>query len=231
MLGEIVAPGVTTGQLDKEAERICLERGGQCLFKGVVGSGRAGPFPGSICASINEEVVHGIPGDREIREGDIVSVDFGVKLEGWCSDAARTFYAGDVDAETMHLVEVTRHSLDIAIGLIRPGTGWSAVAGAMADYIRGEGFSVVEDFVGHGIGREMHEEPKIPNFVTEDLRYEDIPLRPGMVLAVEPMVNMGTKKVKVKKDGWTAVTADGKPSAHWEHTLAVTDSGVRLLTA
>ena len=230
-LGEIVVPGITTGQLDSEAERICLEQGGQCLFKGVPGSRRSGPFPGSICASINEEVVHGIPGDRVICSGDIVSVDFGARLDGWCGDAARTFCAGQVDPEKKRLVEITRYSLDIAVELIRPGTGWSDVARAISDYIRGEGFSVVEDFVGHGIGRNMHESPKIPNYVTRELLQNDIPLKAGMVLAVEPMVNMGSKNVKTQKDGWTVVTADGKPSAHWEHTLAITDTGARLLTS
>lgn len=230
-LGEMVAPGITTEQLDREAERVCMLSGAECLFKGVPGSGGAPPFPGNACTSINEEIVHGIPGTRMIADGDIVSIDFGVKLDGWCGDAARTYVVGTAGAEKTRLVEVTRYSLDIAVGLIGPGTCWSHVAGAMSEYIRGEGFSVVEEFVGHGIGTKMHEPPKLPNFVTPELRSRDIELRPGMVLAIEPMVNMGRKGVKVKSDGWTAVTVDGEPSAHWEHTVAVTETGARVLTA
>ncbi|MCD4825412.1 MAG: type I methionyl aminopeptidase [Phycisphaerae bacterium] len=230
-LGEIIAPGMTTEYLDAEAERLCQARGAKCLFKGVPGRGKAGPFPGNICASLNEEVVHGIPSKREVRDGDILSVDFGVELDGWCGDAARTFTVGTVDAEVQRLVDVTRHSLDIAIQLAAPGGKWSQVAEAMADYVRGEGFSVVEEFVGHGIGREMHEDPKVPNFLSPELKMRDIPLRPGLVIAVEPMVNMGTPRVRVLDDGWTIATADGKPSAHWEHTLAITQDGVRVLTA
>lgn len=138
---------------------------------------------------------------------------------------------GDVAPKTKKLVEVTRAALDIAIRLVKPGERWSTVAGAMADFVRASGYSVVEEFVGHGIGREMHEDPKVPNFVTRELRRSDIRLRPGMVLAVEPMVNSGTAKVEIENDGWTVVTKDRQPSAHWEHTLAVTDRGVRVLTA
>ncbi len=230
-LGEIVAVGITTEELDAEAERICMERGAECLFRGVPGRGKAGPFPGCICASINEEVVHGIPGKREIADGDIVSVDFGVRLDGWCGDAARTFMVGNVSPEVEKLVRVTEKSLSIAIENIRPGEKWSTVAQAMQEYVRSNGFSVVEEFVGHGIGQGMHEDPKVPNYVSHELRARDISLRPGLVIAVEPMVNFGTKGVRVLSDGWTIVTADGKPSAHWEHTLAVDESGVRILTA
>ncbi|MBT3278860.1 MAG: type I methionyl aminopeptidase [Phycisphaerales bacterium] len=228
-LGEIVAVGMTTADLDAEAQRIAHERGAACLFKGYPGPG--GPFPGAICASVNEEVVHGIPSSRELQDGDIISVDFGILLDGWCGDSARTFCVGDVPAETRKLVDVTRHSLDMATALAQPGGRWSEVATAMSDYIRSQGFSVIEQYVGHGIGEEMHEEPQVPNYVSPELRRRDILLEPGLVLAIEPMVNMGTKRCRTLRDGWTVVTADGKPSAHWEHTIAITETGVRVLTA
>ncbi len=227
-LGEIIAPGVTTADLDAEAQRIAAERGAACLFKGYPGPG--GPFPGAICSSVNEEVVHGIPSSREIKDGDIVSVDFGILLDGWCGDSARTFCVGEVSAEKRKLVDVTRHSLDMAIQLARPDGRWSEIAAAMSDYIHSQGFSVIEQYVGHGIGEEMHEEPQVPNYVSPELRRRDIPLKPGLVLAIEPMVNMGTKRCRTLRDGWTVVTADGTPSAHWEHTLAITETGVRVLT-
>ena len=230
-LGEIISPNMTTEELDAEAERICLSRGARCLFLGVPGRGRTGPFPGNACISINEEVVHGIPSkQRVIRDGDIVSVDFGAELDGWCGDAARTFVVGAAAPDIQRLVDVTKHSLEIAVEQVCPGQKWSNIARAMQDYVRGNGFSVVEEFVGHGIGREMHEDPKVPNFVSSELTARDIHLKVGMVLAVEPMVNIGSKGVRVLNDGWTIVTADGKPSAHWEHTLAVVENGVRVLT-
>ena len=230
-LGEMIAPGVTTEQLDAEAERLCREHGAECLFKGVAGRGGAGPFPGSICVSINEEVVHGIPSpDRVIRDGQIVSIDFGVKLDGWCGDAAETFLVGQVAQEVRHLVDVTRNCLELAIRMIRPRGRWSEVAAAMQEYVEGEGFSVVREFVGHGIGQEMHEDPKVPNFVSRELQANDILLQPGLVLAVEPMVNMGGPAVEYAADGWTVVTADRLPSAHFEHTVAVTAEGAAVLT-
>jgi len=229
-IGEIVGPGITTEELDAEAERLCRDNGGQCLFKGVPGRGNAGPFPGSICASVNEEVVHGIPSAREIGDGDIVSVDFGVKLNGWCGDAAETFMVGQIADDVRRLVDVTRNSLAIASGMCRPGEIWSNIAAAMQTYVEDEGFSVVREFVGHGIGEEMHEEPQVPNFVSRQLRRKDIVLAEGMVLAVEPMVNLGTASVQLGADGWTVVTSDGRPSAHFEDTLAVTADGATVLT-
>lgn len=230
-IGEIIAPGITTEELNAEAERLCRDNGAQCLFKGVPGRGRAGPFPGSICASLNEQVVHGIPSARRINDGDIVSVDFGVKLDGWCGDAAETFVVGCVSDEVRRLVDVTRNSLAIATGMCRPGQTWSGIASAMQTYVEGEGFSVVREFVGHGIGREMHEEPQVPNFVSPELRRRDIVLAEGTVLAVEPMVNLGAASVELCADGWTVVTSDGRPSAHFEDTLAVTADGVAVLTS
>ena len=228
-LGEMVSPGVTTEELDAEAKRLCRSHGAQCLFKGVPGP--KGPFPGNICSSINDEVVHGIPSaTRVIREGDIVSVDFGVRLAGWCGDAAETYCCGEVAPSWAHLVAVTRQSLDLAVSMARPGMKWSQVAGALQEYVEGEGLSVVREFVGHGIGREMHEDPKVPNYAGPGIGRMDFELQEGMVLAVEPMVNLGSEAVRVMPDGWTVCTQDGEPSAHFEHMLALTSDGVDVLT-
>jgi methionyl aminopeptidase len=229
-LGSMLAPGVTTRELDAAAERMTLAAGAQCLFKGVPGRGSAPPFPGAICASINEELVHGIPSDRAIRDGDVVSVDFGVRLDGWCADAAQTFIVGDVPADVRRLVDVTRRTLAIAVEMVRPGEYWSRIARRMQDNVEREGFSVVRDLVGHGIGAEMWEDPKVPNFVSNELLQRDILLKEGMVIAVEPMVNMGTAQVTYATDGWTIVTRDAKPAAHFEHTLAIVAGGVDVLT-
>ena len=229
-LGKMAVPGVTTLELDKEAERLTLGAGAQCLFKGVPGRYGAGPFPGAACISINEQVVHGIPSERKIRGGDIVSIDFGVRLGGWCGDAADTFIVGEAPADVRRLVGVTRNSLAIALEMIRPGEKWSNIALAMQEYIEGEGFAVVREFVGHGIGTEMHEDPKVPNFVSPELRARDIVLKEGMVLAIEPMVNMGSCAVELAADRWTVVTKDRRPSAHYEHSVAVRSGGADVLT-
>ena len=229
-LAEIIKPGITTAELDAEAERLCLAHGGKCLFKGVPGRPGAGPFPGAICASIDDEVVHGIPSDRSISDGQIISVDFGVELDGWCGDAAETYIVGDVAVGTRHLVDVTRNALAMAVAMMRPGEKWSRVAAVMQDYVESEGFHVVREFVGHGIGRGMHEDPKVPNYASRELARRDIDLVPGLVLAVEPMVNFGTTDVEYASDGWTVETCDRKPSAHFEHTLAITEDGVTVLT-
>ena len=200
-LKEMVQPGVTTGELDAEAERLCRQAGAECLFKGVPGVG--GPFPGNICCSINEQVVHGIPGRREIQTGDLVSIDFGARLKGYCGDAALTVPVGEVNGDRARLVETTRRMLSIAVEMSTPGKKWSEVASAMQECAEAEGFGVVRKFVGHGIGTEMHEEPKVPNFVSEAILRHDIVLREGLVLAVEPMVNMGTPDVELERDGWT----------------------------
>jgi methionyl aminopeptidase len=230
-LSSSVRPGVSTLELDEQAERICSQEGAQCLFKGVPGHGSAGPFPGNICASINQEIVHGIPSaDRRVKAGDILSVDFGVRLDGWCGDAAETFIVGDVPPRTRKLVNVTKETLALAIEMCRPGIGWSEIAAAMQENIESQGFSVVREFVGHGIGKKMHEDPKIPNWLSPDIRRREIPLRPGMVLAIEPMVNEGSHGAAYGPDGWTIVTRDGKPSAHFEQTVAITEDGCSVLT-
>lgn len=227
-LTEMAEAGVTTAELDAEAERMCLEAGGSCLFKGVPGKG--GPFPGAICCSINEQVVHGIPGDRKIADGDVVSVDFGVRLKGYCGDSATTFAVGSVDSQRQKLMDVTRETLQIAVDEVRPGRRWSEVAGKMQKHVEDAGFGVVRQFVGHGIGAEMWEEPKVPNYVSQELLRRDIELVPGLVLAIEPMVTMGSPAVRMEADGWTVVTNDRKPAAHFEHMLAITADGVDVLT-
>jgi len=229
-VGEMVSPGVTTKELNAEAERLCESHGGKCLFKGVPGRGRAGPFPAGACVSVNEQVVHGIPSGRAILDGDIVSVDFGVLLDGWCGDAASTFLCGNVKTNVKRLVDVTRNALAMAVSMCLPGEKWSNVARAMQSYVEGEKFAVVREFVGHGIGSKMHEDPKVPNFCSRELEVRDIMLREGVVLAIEPMVNMGTADVEYAPDGWTVVTRDKKPSAHFEHTVAVTGDGPAVLT-
>jgi methionyl aminopeptidase len=199
------------------------------LFKGVPGTV---PFPATTCISINEEVVHGIPSSRKLVEGDIVSIDTGCKLNGWCGDAAVTFPVGRTSPEVRRLLDVTRNVLALAVHLMGQRKWWSEVAREMEIYVRKQGFTVVEDYVGHGIGREMHEDPQVPNFVKREFKKKhDFRLVPGLVIAVEPMVNMGVKDVRALADQWTLVTTDGRPSAHFEHTVAITQTGPAILTA
>jgi len=227
-----VKPGVSTGELDRIADEMIGSAGAEALFKGQKTAQAKMPYPSAICASVNEEVVHGIPGPRALDAGDIVSVDVGVRLNGYCGDSAVTIPVGEVSPQAQRLMEVTRHLLEIAMEQMGPGRRWSEVAGKMQASAEQAGFSVVRDFVGHGIGREMWEDPKVPNFVDRRHRQNDIHLEPGLVLAVEPMVNAGTSKVQYAPDGlgWTVVTRDGKLAAHFEHTLAVTEDGVEVLT-
>ncbi len=225
----LLEPGATTGEIDAAVEEFFVRHGAEPLFKGV--PGRV-PFPAVTCMSVNEEVVHGIPGPRKLVEGDIVSIDTGCKVGGWCGDAAATSPLGTIDPEVQRLVDVTKQTLDLAIELMGKKTFWSDVAVEMERCVKDAGFSVVEAFVGHGIGRDMHEDPQVPNFVSDQLRQNgDFRLVPGLVIAVEPMVNLGTKKVRTMPDYWTQITADKKPSAHFEHTIAMTESGPVALTA
>lgn len=226
---EIVRPGVTTAEIDAVIEKHFVERGAIPLFKGVPGKV---PFPAATCISVNEEVVHGIPGPRVLKEGDVVSIDTGCRLNGWCGDSAFTRPVGQVDPEVARLLDVTRGTLHLAIEQIGKRRLWSEVAREMETYVRDAGFSVVECFVGHGIGRDMHEDPQVPNYASPQfIRKGDFRLEPGLVIAVEPMVNMGSKRVKSLPDHWTQATHDGKPSAHFEHTIAVTADGPQVLTA
>jgi len=229
LAGAMVRSGVTTGEIDAAVEALFQRYQAVPLFKGV--PGRV-PFPAVTCISINEEVVHGIPGPRRLAEGDVVSIDTGCRFNGWCGDAAITFAVGRIDPEVQRLLDVTRQTLQLAIDLMGRRRWWSEVAGEMERYVKQQGFSVVENFVGHGIGRQMHEDPQVPNFVNNHFRRNgDFRLVPGLVLAVEPMVNMGTKRVQTAADYWTQVTVDRRPSAHFEHTLAMTENGPQILTA
>ncbi|MFP4144519.1 MAG: type I methionyl aminopeptidase [Phycisphaeraceae bacterium] len=226
----ICKPGVTTGQIDDEAAKMIASLGGRPLFKNYPTYREGEGFPGHVCASVNEVVVHGIPGDRVIEDGDVVSIDCGVSIDGWCGDSATTILVGDVRPEVRKLCEVTEHVLNLAIENVRPGRTWSQVARLMQKYAESHGYGIVRDFVGHGIGDTMHQDPKVPNFVSQPLLQNDIDLREGLVLAIEPMCNLGTGEVATLADGWTVVTVDGQPSAHYEHTVAITADGADVLT-
>ncbi len=227
-VAELVRPGVTTGELDRVVEQLFARHQAEPLFKGYPGPT---PFPAVTCISVNHEVVHGIPGPRVLKEGDIVSVDTGCRLDGWCGDAAVTHAVGQISAQSQRLLQVTRGVLELAVRSLLECDRWSQVAQRMQAYVENHGFSVVESFVGHGIGREMHELPQVPNYYSEEFaKSEDFELRPGLVLAIEPMVNTGTAAVTCLDDGWTQVTADGGRSAHFEHTVAITRDGPQILT-
>ncbi len=227
---DMCRPGVTTRQIDEEAYRTFSALGAKGLFKNYP-TYRAGEgFPSNLCISVNEVVVHGIAGDRVICDGDIVGIDCGVQLNGWCGDAATTVLVGNVQPETRRLCQVTQDMLTLAIDHIRPGRKWSQIARLMQGYAERAGMGVVKDFVGHGIGQKMHEDPKVPNFVNQDLLRHDIELREGVVIAVEPMCNLGTNEVVTLSDGWTVQTVDRQPSAHYEHTVAVVSDGADVLT-
>ncbi len=225
---EMARPGARTMDIDQAVEALYAERGAVPLFKGY--PGRV-PFPAVTCLSINEQVVHGIPGPRRLREGDLFKVDTACKLNGWCADAAITVIIGEVRPEWRRLVQTAEEVLQIAVVEMGRRKWWSEVAARMQQHAEGAGFSVVRQYVGHGIGRIMHENPQVPNFVSRDVRKHDFRLEPGLVLAVEPMVNMGRPEVETLRDHWTVVTRDGLPSVHVEHTLALTAEGVRILTA
>jgi methionyl aminopeptidase len=217
----MIIPGITTRELDQVAEEFILLKGARPAFKGYRG------FPATLCISINDEVVHGIPGQRRLKEGDIVSLDVGVNYIGYFGDAAITLPVGEVDPEAKRLLEVTKKALYIGIEKAKAGNRLFDISYAIQSWVESHGFSVVRDFVGHGIGRELHEEPQIPNFGTP---HQGPRIEKGMVFALEPMVNEGTHEVRVLSDGWTVVTADGKRSAHFEHTIAITDDGAEILS-
>lgn len=217
-----VKPGATTMDLEKVATDRLKELGVKAAFKGYHG------YPCALCTSVNSEVVHGIPSKKRVlEEGDIVSVDFGVVIDGYYGDSAITVPVGAVAATTERLLKVTQASLEAGIAVVKPGATLGDIGSAVQKVVESEGFSVVRDFVGHGIGSQMHEDPQVPNYGEAG---RGMKLKPGMVIAIEPMVNVGKPDVKVLKDGWTAVTTDGSMSAHFEHTVAVTDTGARILT-
>ncbi|PHR91866.1 MAG: type I methionyl aminopeptidase [Blastopirellula sp.] len=225
---KLVEPGVSTMELENAVDAVFKKYDAIPLFKGVPGKI---PFPAVTCISVNEEVVHGIPGSRVLKEGDIVSLDTGCKIKGWCGDAAVTHAVGAISEQAQRLLEITQGALQTAIDLMETKQRWSEVAIEMQRHVEESGFSVVTAFVGHGIGRELHEDPQVPNYFKESfLKDGDFQLRPGLVVAVEPMANIGKPEVKVTADHWTQVTCDGSLSAHFEHTLALTANGVEVLT-
>jgi methionyl aminopeptidase len=220
-VGDSVAPGVTTGELDEIAVEVIRAAGARAAFLGYQG------FPATICASLNREVVHGIPGRRKLSSGDILSVDVGAVVDGYYGDAARTFAVGRVSKEAERLLSATREALEAGIACCVPGKRLGDIGAAVQKVAEGAGFSVVREYVGHGIGRAMHEDPQVPNYGTPG---KGPVLLAGMVLAIEPMVNAGDSDVRQLADGWTVVTADGSLSAHFEHTIAVTEKGPWVLT-
>lgn len=221
MVGETIREGMSTADLNEVIDEYLRDHGAIPAFKGY------GGFPASACISIDEEVVHGIPGERVIRDGDIVSVDVGSIVDGFYGDSARTFAVGEVSEEKQALMENTRQCLQAGIDKARSGNRLGEISAAVQATAEAAGYGVVRALVGHGIGRKMHEDPQIPNFGSPEAGPV---LKTGMVLAIEPMINLGTWEVYTKSDGWTYVTADGKPSAHFEHTVAITDDGPRVLT-
>jgi len=225
-LEEKIRPGITTADLDSIAEQLTRRKGAVPAFKGYEVGGRV--FPASLCTSINDEVVHGIPSEKRIlSEGDIIGLDFGVCYQGFYGDAARTIPVGVVSSEATGLIRTAREALEAGIEEVRPGRRLGDVGAAIQEHAEAHHYSVVREFVGHGIGRRLHEEPQVPNFGQRD---RGIRLREGMVLAIEPMVNGGGPEVRVEEDGWTAVTVDGSLSAHFEHSVAVVGGGPYVLS-
>lgn len=225
-LAELAKPGVTTGDLDRAARKEIEARKLESSFLNYA-PGQNPPFPAVICASVNEEIVHGIPGSRRLVEGDLLKIDFGAICDGFHADAALSVAIGAVDTETRRLMAATHRGLYAGIEKMAPGNRLGDVGAAVQETVEHEGFSVVRDFVGHGIGRAMHEPPQLPNFGKPGRGQR---LREGMVIAIEPMVNAGTYEVEMRADGWTAATADGRRSSHFEHTVAITEHGPEILT-
>lgn len=228
----VVKPGVTTGELDAIVEDFILTRGGEPAFKGYEVDGKI--YPSSACISIDEEVVHGMPGQRALKEGQIVTVDVGVRYDGYYGDSAYTYAVGEISSEKQRLLDVTKESLRRGVEQAVDGNRVYDIAKAVQTYVENQGFSVVRELVGHGIGRHLHEEPPVPNFVPGLLhrsRFPNAKLKNGMALAIEPMVNMGLFHVHTASDGWTVYAADGKASAHFEHTIVIDGTTPRILTA
>ena len=217
----IVRPGITTLDIDRLSEELILKENAIPAFKGYKG------FPATACVSVNEEIVHGIPGPRVLLEGDIVSIDLGVNYQGYFSDAAITLPVGRIEGSRKKPIETAKEALDIGISQASPGKNLGDISWGIQDFVEGRGFSVVRQFVGHGIGTALHEEPEVPNF---GKAHSGAQLKSGMVLAIEPMINMGSWECRITDNGWTAVTSDGLCSAHFEHTVAITDKGPEILT-
>ncbi len=228
ILKAAVKPGITTGELDVIATRELKTRGGISCFKNYVIHPGVPPFPAVICTSVNDEVVHGIPGKRVLKEGDIVALDFGALFDGWVGDSGLTVAVGEISSKAKHLMEVTERALYIGIEQARVGNRLQDIGRAVQDYVEGEGCSIVRHYTGHGVGHKMHEEPLVPNYVDPELANPK--LRAGMVFAIEPMVNAGGAATMELRDKWTVVTKDHSMSAYFEHTVAVTDDGPRIMT-
>ena len=222
--GRNAVPGRTTAELDAGAEQIIRSRGATPEFKGYHG------FPASICASINDEIVHGIPGERALKEGDIIAIDVGARYKDFVGDTARTFAVGGITEDARRLLDATELALEKAIEAALVGGKLSDIARAVQAVAERDGYSLVRDYAGHGVGRQMHEEPQVPNFVDENLLRNDVTLEEGLVIAIEPMFCIGTGQTKVAKDRWTVLTADGGLSAHFEHSIAFMSDGVHVLT-
>ena len=227
MARALVRPGATTGEIDAAIDAHFAAHGAKPLFKGYPGKT---PFPAATCISVNEEVVHGIPGGRVLQDGDLVTLDTGCEYQGWCGDSAITVPVGKVAPDRLRLWQVAEETLRLALRELPRQRKWSQVARKMAEFVRANGYSVVENFVGHGIGRTMHEDPQVPNYDSRSWGKDDFFLDPGLVIAIEPMVNMGKKETKVLDDGWTVVAKDRLPSVHVEHIAALTRHGVEILT-
>jgi methionyl aminopeptidase len=221
MLADYVKPGVSILELDSKAEKFILNKGARPAFKGYMG------FPATLCVSVDDEVVHGIPKDKILEEGQIVGIDCGAEKDGYFGDHAKTFSVGKIPIEKQRLMEVTHKSLMLGIEAAIPGNYVSDIGHAIQTYVEGFGYSVVRELVGHGIGTELHEEPQIPNYGQPKQGYM---LREGMCIAIEPMINLGVKEVKTDSDGWTIRTVDGQASAHFEHTIAITSNGPKILS-
>lgn len=216
-----VAPGITTKELDAIAEKFIRSHDAYPSFKGYNG------FSGSICASVNEELVHGIPGNRVLQEGDVISIDIGAEYKGYHGDSAWTYPVGNIDDESARLLDVTEQSLYIGLKEASPGERLSNISHAIQNFVESNGFSIVREYAGHGIGQDLHEDPEIPHYGPPN---KGPRLKPGMVLCIEPMVNAGSRYVKTLADDWTVVTTDGKKCAHFEHTIAITETGYEILT-
>ena len=221
MLTDYVKPGVKITELDKKAEAFILKQGARPAFKGYMG------FPATLCVSVDDEVVHGIPNDRFLEEGQIVGIDCGAEKEGYYGDHARTFAVGNISEDKQKLMNITHESLMIGIAEAKPDNYVSDIGHAIQSFVEPHGYSVVRELVGHGIGTELHEEPQIPNYGKPSQGYK---LREGMCIAIEPMINMGLKEIKTDSDGWTIRTLDGQVSAHFEHTIAITNNGPKILS-
>jgi methionyl aminopeptidase len=227
---EAVRPGVTTGQLNDIARIELAKNNAIGLSKNYPTYKPGEGYPAETCISVNDEVVHGIPGPRMLKEGDVVTLDLALSVNGYCADTATTVPVGRIDPVRQKLLDVTQKALAIAVEHMKPDKRWSEVARLMQYHVESNGFSVVREFVGHGIGRKMHEDPKVANFVTPEQLRGDFKLQPGMTLAVVPMVVAGRRDVQLLKDGWTVVTEDHQPAAHFEHTVAITETGIDILT-